>query len=142
MQKSRVILGTVLLLLVFVFLPPQFAQNVSPAPKDPDLDKRQALSLIRTINTAELKEHYSHGSYAAWDTLFAHQAEYINQCARLIDLQFGDAPEVLPGWNLRLTVSADSKGYDLLLRDLANKEIPFAAYSNEKGIIWVAKPLE
>ena len=142
MHRPRVILGTVLLLMFLVILPPQFPQNASPAPENPDLERRaQALGCIRTINTVEVSELTDYGSYAGWETLLAHQPD-INQCAQKYGLKLGHLPEVLPGLSLRLNVSADRKGYDLVVRDLVIKQDSYAAYSNEEGLIWVATPLQ
>jgi hypothetical protein len=33
------------------------------------------------------------------------------------NVRFGDAPEILPGLNLRLNVHTDGQGYDVLLAD-------------------------
>ena len=143
MRKSRTILSTVLFLVFFLILPPQFAQNVPPAPANPDQEIRsQAIGLIRIINTAEVSELNSYGSFAAWQTLSAHQAEYINQCTQDNGIKLGQMPEIFSGWSLRLNVGADGKGYDLVLRDLNNKQDSYAAYSNEEGVIWEAKPLQ
>jgi hypothetical protein len=56
------------------------------------------------------------------------------------NVQFRDAPEILPEWNLRLNVQADGKGYVLLLNDASDKT-GFAWVSDESGIIRECKYL-
>lgn len=136
MNKYRLILPTVLL-VSFFGVPPQFAQN-APAGREPDNQERreQALGLLRTINTAEAVEFSDHHSYASWQTLVEHQAEYIDRCTQENGIRLGVAPEILPMWSLRLNVSPGGKGYDVRLQDLADKQLGFVALSDESGIIW------
>jgi hypothetical protein len=57
-------------------------------------------------------------------------------------MQLGPAPEVLPGWSLRLNVRGDGQAYDLMLEDVTNKQAPHAIYSIEIAVIWNAAPLQ
>jgi hypothetical protein len=57
-------------------------------------------------------------------------------------MQLGTAPEVLPGWSLRLNVRGDGQAYDLMLEDVTNKQAPHAIYSIEIAVIWNAAPLQ
>src|SRR5579863_325710 len=116
MKKYSVLLTTVLLVLMFGVLVPQFAQNAPTGPGNPDRERRAtAIGLMRTINTAEVTEVTTYGSFAAWQTLLAHGGEDMKRCLQEYGTQLGPAPEVLPGWRLRLNVSADGKSYDLML---------------------------
>jgi hypothetical protein len=142
MKKHRLILGIVVALLFLGVLTPQFAQDSPRGPQKPDFEKRAlALGFMRTINTAEVTELSQYGSYAPWETLLAHKSEYMNgwlaryfpQAAR-----FGDLPEVLPGYSLRLDVHADGRGFDVRVQDLKDK-CGFAAFSDEEGVIWQGK---
>jgi hypothetical protein len=60
---------------------------------------------------------------------------------RSIPTRFGDMPEILPGWNLRLNVQTDGKGYVLLLAD-KDDESGFAWVSDESGIIRHSKSIQ
>jgi len=67
MNKHRVILSTVSLVLFLGLQTPHFAQNVLTGPHEPDQQRRQhAVGLLRTINTAEVVEATNYGSYASW----------------------------------------------------------------------------
>jgi hypothetical protein len=147
MKKRPIILTTVLLVLAFGALTPQFAQDTLTNSPKPDVERRvHALGLVRTINTAEVGELYKYGSYASWQTLLAHQSEYLNEwLARMFpqqsNLRFGAAPEILPGFGLRLNAHTDGRGYDLLLEDATDKT-GYAAQSDERGVIRECKWLQ
>jgi hypothetical protein len=75
-----------------------------------------------------------------------HQSEYFNECLRRIypkevNLHFADMPEILPKYSLRLNVHADGQGYDVRLKDMADKQWSWAAISDENGVIWQGEPL-
>ena len=103
MNKRLVILRTALLVFLLGVQTPQFAQDTSTGPPKPDEERlRVALGLVRTINTAELKERYAYGSFASWQTIFAHQHEYLDQWlsqfySRDTNVHFGSRAEILPG---------------------------------------------
>jgi hypothetical protein len=144
MNKHRIIFSAVLLVLALGRLTPQFAQDTLPNPSGPDLERRMhALGLLRTINTAEVVELYKYGSYSSWQTLLAHQPEYLNEfLARAypqeVNLRFADMPEVLPGYKMRFNVHSDGQGYDILLEDATDKT-GYAPLSDERGIIRESK---
>jgi hypothetical protein len=48
----------------------------------------------------------------------------------------------LPGWTLRLNVTSDGKGYDVLLEDTTDKACGYAAITNESGLIRQSKTLD
>jgi hypothetical protein len=132
-----------LLVLAFGTVASQSAQN-APTATD-KLDRHASmLGLVRTINTAESDELHTYGSYASWQTLLVHHnlngwlASFYSQES---NVHFGDLPEILPGWNLRLNVQADGKGYVLLLNDASDKT-GFAWVSDESGIIRECKYLQ
>jgi hypothetical protein len=54
----------------------------------------------------------------------------------------GPAPEILPGRSLRLNVTADGKGYDLILEDLTDKSCGYALATDERGIIRQSKNID
>jgi len=138
MKKYRMLLSTVLLILALGTVASQFAQDVNNFPTV--REKRDLLiGLVRTITTAEALERDKYGSYGSWRTLLEHQQEFLNPWpgkfySANADVHFGDTPEVLPGWNLRLNVHTDGQGYDLLLEDGTDKK-GFTALSDERGVI-------
>lgn len=124
----------------------QFAQNASTEVQTSSSDHASLVGLVRTINTVEVMELSKYGSYASWPTLLAHQSESLNGWlanfySEEANVPFGETPEILPGWNLRLNVQADGKGYVALLED-ANDKTGYAALSDERGIIRECKYLQ
>jgi hypothetical protein len=149
MKKHRLILNATLLVLFLGLATPQFAQDPSTNAEKTDQKGRQRallLGLVRTINTAEVGEFSKYGSYSSWQTLLAHQAEYLNQWLTRyypedVGLRFGDMTEILPGFSLRFNVRADGQGYDMRLQDTTGKKWGYAAFSDESGVIWQGEPL-
>jgi hypothetical protein len=147
MWKTRIIVSAVFLLLVLGTRPLQFAQDAPTSSKDPDAERRGVvLGLVRTINTIEVTELIEYGSYAPWPILLAHHQEFNGWLKRFYssgepNTHFSDMPEILPGWNLRLNVQTDGKGYVLLLDDASDKT-GFAWVSDERGIIRQCKSLQ
>jgi hypothetical protein len=147
MKKHPVISGVLLLVLFFGVLTPQFAQDIFTNLPKPDMERHvRILGLLRTINTAEVGELNKYGSYGSWQTLLAHQSEYLNEwLARFYPQEarqgFGDAPEILRGFNLRLNVHTDGQGYDILLEDATDKT-GYAVLSDERAAIRECKWLQ
>lgn len=149
-MKKHPVISCVLLLALFPgILAPKFAQDASTAPEKPAKEKHDhalLLGLLRTINTAEATELYKYRPYASWQTLLAHQSEYLNGwLARFYsqeaNVHFGDLPEILPGWNLRLNVQTEGQRYVVLLEDATDKN-GYAALSDERGAIRECKWLQ
>jgi hypothetical protein len=61
---------------------------------------------------------------------------------QLANLHFSEKPEILPGWVLRLDVTSEGKGYDVLLEDTADKTRGYAAITNEGGLIRQSKTID
>ena len=147
MKKLRIFSNTVLLVLALGTLASQFAQDATSGPEKPDPQRRSImLGLVRTINTAEVVEQGTYGSFASWQTLLAHNAEYFDGWLRGVysqepSVHFGDTPEILPRWNLRLNVNPDGQGYIVFLEDSTDKK-GYAAHSDERGVIWQCIPLQ
>jgi hypothetical protein len=138
MKKNRVILSVVLLVAALGSSGSQFAQEAPTGAEKPKLQLR-TLGFLRTINTAEAAGFVQYNSYAQWQTLLAHEPQYLNAwVARYYSenpgVHFGDLPEILPGLSLRLNVHTDGHGYDVLLEDLSDKN-GYAVVSDERGII-------
>jgi hypothetical protein len=92
-------------------------------------------------------EHTTYGSYASWQTLLAHQPKYANKFLTMnypkeANLQFGEMPEILPGWSLRFNVHADGQGYDVRLQSLTDKTCWYAALTDECGVIRQSKAID
>ena len=139
MSRTRIFVISFFLLLAAG--PLQFAQDAPTSVKNPNAERQGVMSgLVRTINTIEVTEVTEYGSYAPWPILLAHHQEDFNEWLKRFyssgepNAHYGDMPEILPGWNLRLNVQADGKGYVLLLAD-ENDKTGFAWVSDESGII-------
>jgi hypothetical protein len=147
MKKQRVILSSVLLALALGTSAPQFAQDSSTAVEKSNPKSRNhvlALGFLRTINTAEGADFSKYGSYASWQTLLAHQPEYLNSWLSTYyarTAHFGDLPEILPGLKLRLSGHTDGQGYDVLVEDMGD-ERGYAGLSDERGVIRDCKWLQ
>ena len=145
-MKQRWFVPTII--LVSLFLGIGAARNAQDVQNDEEkvqrLRRYLAISLLRQINTAEVVEKLTYGSFSSWQTLQAHHAEYFDgfiamHREQLPNLKFGDPPEIVPGWGLRLNVHPDGQGYDLLLQDLTDKKCGYAAVTDENVIIRQSK---
>ena len=150
MKTSRLMLGTLLYPLLFAFPSNQFAQNIQAMDDSSQHAKRSlAINFLRAINTAELAYRGKHGSFAEWHILLTSE-EFrdkglkwaARQAPQLADAHFSNGPEVLPGWNLRLNVTANAKSYDVLLEDTNDKDHGYAVQTDERGLIRECKTLE
>jgi hypothetical protein len=127
MKKHQVILSVGLLVMLFGVQTPQFAQDTTAGPAKAEQERhRVAIGLLRTINTAEVTYIAKNGSFGMWQALVSDQPECFDPFLAMLlrngwqkaDVHFSDAPEVLPGWTLRLNVHPEGQGYDVLLRDI------------------------
>lgn len=148
MKKHPVILSTVLLVLFLGVLTSQFAQDTPARPAKADRTRREvAVGLLRTINTAEVAYPAKNGSFVIWQTLLSDQPKFFDKFLSINGLQqsnlrFAAAPEILPGWNLRLNVHPDGQGYDVLLRDMTDDKCGYAALTDESGVIRQSKTID
>lgn len=144
-MKKRWVIPSVLLVLFLGVLTPQHAQEIPAGTEKSDRTRRQfAVSLLRTINTAEVVDKTKLGSYSSWKTLLAHHSEYFDQFVASHGLSktgFADMPEISPGWNLRMNAHADGQGYDVLLRDMTDEKCGYAAVTDENGVIRQSKTI-
>ena len=151
---------TSLLLVLLVVQTPQFAQNTS-IDSGTAMRHQLAISLLRTINTAEVTYHSKNGSYGTWQTLLSSYPKQFDEfLARhrefLVNFgqpdtgprqfpfptnQFNNPPEILPGWNLRLNLHSDGQGYDLLVRDMTDEKCGYAVLTDENGVIRQSKAI-
>lgn len=148
MKKHQFVSGAFLLALFLAVQTSQFAQDTSAVPSKANQERRMvAISLLRAINTIEVTFHSSNGSFVVWQTLVSDQPKYFNEFLAMHGLQkanahFSDAPEILPGWNLRLNVHVDGQGYDVLLRDMTDDKCGYAALTDENGVIRQSKAID
>ena len=110
-------------------------------------NESSAVSSVRTINTAEVTYRHENTSFAIWQTLISSQPKYFDQFlarygSEKANPHFSDAPEILPGWNLRLNVHSDGQGYDILLRDITDEKCGYAALTDESGVIRQSKAID
>jgi hypothetical protein len=129
-----------LALFVLVVLTPQFAQDTLTNPPGPDPDRRAHIfGLLKAINTAEIIYESQYRSFGTWQDLLPYQPQYFEEVLSVnglpqTNVRSGEAPETLPGWNLRLNVHTDGHGYDVLIEDVADKS-GYAALSDERALI-------
>lgn len=151
MKKRQVILSTVLLVVFLGVQSPQFAQDTSTGSAKAEQDKRRvAIDFLRTINTAEATYQLKNGSFAMWKPLVSDEAKFFDKLVEMLTKngllktgsRLSDAPEVLPGWNLRLNVHPDGRGYDVLLRDMTDEKCGYAALTDESGVIRQSKAID
>ena len=127
MKTHRIVWSTLLLVLALGSQASPFAQDTSTRAQEPDMERRASMvGLVRTIGTIEVTDFNQYGSYESWQTLRERHLRDLNGWlarfySREANVQFGDMPEILPGWSLRLNVNADGQGYVLLLEDSADK---------------------
>ena len=151
MKTHRLMLSTALAVLFLGIATSQFAQD---PPQNPAQDRERSeqeirhrpivVGIMRTINTAEVGERSNYGAYASWETLLAHQSEYLNGWLKTYHPEyphFADLPEILPGCSVRLNVHADGQGYDIRLQDTTEKKSGYAAFADESGVIYEGAPL-
>jgi hypothetical protein len=73
-------------------------------------------------------------------------AEYEKECLanipELAAVHFSKGPEILSGWTLRLNLTNDGRGYDLLLEDTVNRACGYAAVTDERGVIRQSKAID
>ena len=145
-KKHRIVWSTLLLVFALWSQPSQFAQDTSTRAQEPDRERRASMvGLVRTISTIEVTDFTQYGSYESWQTLRERHLRDLNAWlarfySREANVHFGDMPEILPGWNLRLNVNADGQGFVLLLEDSADKT-GYAVLNDERGVIRECKYL-
>ena len=108
-----------------------------------------AVNLIRAINTAEMQYKAKHDElFAAWDDLVVsyefQEVLALPQCpAEVKNANFKDPSNIMPGWQLRLFVSASGEHYvATLVRGSMGQNVPIsvsgcwpALFSDDQGLI-------
>jgi hypothetical protein len=148
-RKRSVWVASVMTGLVLVMAAPQRGQSPAQSYDSEHARRSVAVNLLRAINTAEYPYKSKHGTFASWDVLvtseefngqgmpFATQNE-----PQLANAHFSKGPEILPGWMLRLNVTSDGKGYDVLLEDETDKTCGYALVTNESAVIRQSKVID
>jgi hypothetical protein len=126
------------------------AQKNASGPADRELQRRSlAMNLVRTINTAEMNYKKTHGAYATWDTLLGN-GDFTDTGTKwapeslptVAHATYNRAPEIVPGWKLRLNLSKDGMAYDLLLEDVTDPKCGYAIVSDDRGMIRQSKVID
>ena len=101
------------------------------------------LNVVRLINKAEVDYRRENGAYATQGQLLLYGVTQIqagllrlNALTQFQRLQLSAGPEVVPGWNLSLVVSADRHNYELTLRRVDDKQCRFSFFSDDSGQIY------
>ena len=154
MRKHGIWLALALAGLVLATATAQRGQG-APAQSSDDEHARRSVGVntLRAINTAEYGYKFKHGTFASWDVLlisdvfngqnhFALQTFGAPYEPQLGNVHFSKAPEILPGWAIRLNVTSDGKGYDVLLEDRTDEQCGYSVVSNESGLIRQSKIID
>jgi hypothetical protein len=149
MRTRSLFLGVVVAGMTLGAAIPPYGQNAAVMASDAENARHMlAIGILRSINTAEVGYQFRHGSYATWDDLLTSKefAEYAKECLANIPefaaVHFSEDPEILPGWTLRLNLTNEGKGYDLLLEDTMDKACGYAAVTDERGVIRQSKAID
>jgi hypothetical protein len=138
-------------LLLFAAVTPLSSQNAPAQTSDAEHARHSvAINLLRAINTAEVGYKSRHGSYGTWEDLLASEEFGANKVIvwlakydpLLVDTKFSNGPDILPGWSLRLNLTASGEGYDVMLQDKTSKPCGYAAITDERGVIWQSKTID
>ncbi|MGB8325771.1 MAG: hypothetical protein WCE52_22620 [Candidatus Acidiferrum sp.] len=140
-----------ILLLFGLFLTTAEAQKKNTiAPANREQERRSfAMNVARAINGAEANYKKTHQTYATWDTLLG-AGDFSESGTKwssetfptVAHAMYGRGPEIVAGWKLRLTISANGNAYDLLLEDANDPKCGYAIVSDERGQIRESKFLD
>ena len=147
----KIVRITLCLILGFLFLSVAAPRRTPSAPSRSDGENTRhtlAIDLLRSMNTAELDYKLKHGVYADWNTLFVNGdftdkgTKWARRNDPLANMPFSKGSEIVPGWQLRLHLTADAKAYDLVLEDLTDDKCGYAASTDERGVIRQGKAID
>jgi hypothetical protein len=150
-MRNKAIASIVVLLVVTLGIADSLRSQNEPA-KSSDADHARhslAIDLLRAINTAEVTYKMKHGAFLSKDALLASEEFTRWQMSwaakhdpQLAHAKLSSGPEILPGWALRLNITADGQGYDVLLEDTTDKNCGYAAVTDERGVIRQSKAID
>ena len=116
-----------------------FAADLSAPPL---AQQRNAINLMRMINTAESWYFGSHHKYARFEELVASGAvDKVTKSRPLKELDPRNTAEPIPGVKLRLVVSAEGDHYQAAILQ-SGKRPSWGAFSDEQGLIYRGEPLQ
>jgi hypothetical protein len=92
--------------------------------------RKQALTLARVINTVQAKQKADTGRFA--------ELGHVLRLPEVTKFGGGQTGEIAPGWQLRLAVDGD--GYVFAIKDTTDP-CRFALFSDQEGMIYIAKPI-
>jgi hypothetical protein len=149
MRKLNLWVALVVASLILIIAAPQRGQTPGQSSDNARARRSVAINTLRALNTVEYAYRSMHGTFASWDVLavseeFSGRRMFVPalNAPQLADAHFAKRPEILPGWTLRLNVTSDGKGYDVLLEDATDKACGYAAITNESGLIRQSKTLD
>lgn len=146
MRRKSVLFSIVLATLLITAAKTLRSQNAAPSSWDADRAKHLlAINVLRNLNMAELEYKNSHGMYAAKDVLLASEmfrGRWSPKIESMAKAPISSGPEILPGWALRLNITADGQSYDLLLEDKTDTSCGYAAVTDERGVIRQSKAID
>jgi hypothetical protein len=149
MRKRTLWVALVVASLILIAAAPQRGQTPEQSSDNVRARRSVAINTLRALNTVEYAYRSTHGTFASWDVLavseeFSGRRIFFSaqNAPQLADAHFAKRPEILPGWTLRLNVTSDGKGYDVLLEDKTDKACGYAAITNESGLIRQSKTLD
>jgi len=163
MRKHGIWLALALSGLILVTATAQRGQGAPVQSSDDEHARRSVgVNTLRAINTAEYGYKFKYGTFVSWDVLlisdtfsgqnhfafqtfdapYERQKQIAQNAPQLGSVHFSKAPEILPGWAIRLNVTSDGKGYDVLLEDRTDEQCGYAVVSNESGLIRQSKIID
>jgi hypothetical protein len=149
MNSIRKMVAALLLACALLALPAAAQKSPYGLPDRNREQRSLALNMVRAINAAEANYKQKHGAYATWDTLYSN-GDFTNTGTKwapeslptVAHAMYGNGPEIVPGWKLRLTISKDGNAYDLQLEDVTDTKCHFAVTSDDRGIVRQGKSVD
>src|SRR5258708_8626288 len=149
MRKRTVWVGVVGDSLILIMAAPERGKTPEQSSDNARARRSVGINTLRALNTVEYAYKSTHGTFASWDVLavseeFSGRRMFFpaQNAPQLADAHFAKRPEILPGWTLRLNVTSDGKGYDVLLEDKTDKACGYAAITDESGLIRQSKTID
>jgi hypothetical protein len=136
--------------LVLALLMPISGQSVSQDKRPEDLRKLQ-VNVMRLLNTVALRYALAHDqNFPTWQEVAESGLIEAQAQESAGPKMFADAVAALrlkdstpfEGHELRWTVSADRRHYDITLQRLSGKQCEPTWFTNERGVIYQAVPLD
>lgn len=149
-MRGRLQRTALLIIMILTCVAASWAQKGSPVAADSERQRRSfAQNLVKAINAAEADYRKKHDVYANWATLFGI-GDFSSNGTKWAPADFptvahalyGNSAEIVPGWRLRLHLSASEKAYELVLEDVTDPKCSYAVFSDERGLIRQGKSID